>query len=134
MDIMDKERAKKSRRWFREEFTVPNNWVEDTFPDYPEPTVDETNNWFIAGYAHESLDICIDIESVSQKMGLRGVAWIEGSDVEREQLRFPIRGGMGASIAAALNDEDVDDAIEDARPTQEIHRLAERMIELDREA
>lgn len=128
---MDYERAKACRNWFREEFIVPENWSENTFADHPEQTVDETNNWFIAEYYHDNLDISISIEARSQKTGLEAIAWIEGGDVSREQLRFSINGGMGTAMAAQLNDEDVDEAVEEARPKQEIHRLAERMIELD---
>lgn len=128
---MDQERAEQCRQWFKEEFMVPKNWSEKPLADFPEPTVDETNNWFIGGYYHDNLDISVSIEARSQKMGLEAIAWIEGNDVDREQLHFSIRGGMGVGIAADINDEDAGEAIEDARPTQDVHRLAERMIELD---
>lgn len=130
---MDKKEAEQSQTWFREEFMTPDSWVESYY-GYPEPVVGPgPENWWIASFEHKNSDTMITVEALSQKLGKEGVAWIEGSEVSQQKLHFPIKGGVGASIAASLNDEDIEKAEQEARPTNEVHRLAEKMIELNRE-
>jgi hypothetical protein len=130
---MEKREAEKSQTWFREEFMTPDGWVESYY-GYPEPVVDKgSKNWWIANFEHKNSDIIITVESLSQKLGKEGVAWIEGPEVSQEKLHFPIKGGIGASIAANLNDEDIRKVEQENRPAEEIHPLAEKMIKLKRE-
>lgn len=127
---MEYKKAEECQKWFKEEFMTPDNWTE-SYRHYPEIVVDNGDeNWWIASFEHEDKDIIVTVEALSQKMGKEGVAWFEGSDTSQEKLHFTIKGGIETPITAELKHETIGKEDEDARHTENIHPLAERMIRL----